>query len=350
MNRVVDCRASRGLSMVELLVALALGLIITAAVLQMFLASKTTYRMQEALARIQENGRFAIGQLANDIRMAGYMGCSNVDRMEVNIIADPPSSYSFSSSTVVTGTDNVGATNSWSAVAGSDVLEIRRGSNTGVKLTGNMSADNANIQITDNSPGFAAGDALFITDCTSADLFRATNVSAGNGQGNGGQVTIAHANNNNTTNRLSKAYRDDAEVMAFESVAYFIRNSGRTTPSGAAIPALFVSSRTAGTSGVTTTYELIEGVENMQLEYGVDSSGDRAADVYRTASAVTSNNEWSKVVSVRVSLLMASSEEKVAPTSGPGAQALTYNDSSVTADGRLRQVFGTVVTIRNRAP
>ncbi len=347
MNRVVDCRASRGLSMVELLVALALGLIITAAVLQMFLASKTTYRMQEALARVQENGRFAIGQLANDIRMAGYMGCSNVDRMEVNIIADPPSSYSFSSSTVVTGIDNVGATNSWSAVAGSDVLEIRRGSNTGVKLTGNMSADNANIQITDNSPGFEAGDALFITDCTSADLFRATNVSAGNGQGNGGQVTIAHANNNNTTNRLSKTYGTDAEVMAFESVAYFIRNSGRTTPSGAAIPALFVSSRTAGTSGVTTTYELIEGVENMQLEYGVDTSGDGAADAYRTASNVS---DWSRVVSVRVNLLLRSIEEGVAATSGAAAQTLTYNGSSVTADGRLRQVFGTVVAVRNRVP
>lgn len=85
----------------------------------------------------------------------------------------------------------------------------------------------------------------------------------------------------------------------------------------------------------------------MQIEYGVDTTGDRAADSYQNADGVS---DWSRVVSVRVSLLMASSEEKVAPTSGPGAQALTYNDSSVTADGRLRQVFGTVVTIRNRAP
>lgn len=347
MNRIVDCRASRGLSMVELLVALALGLIITAAVLQMFLASKTTYRMQEALARVQENGRFAIDYLANDIRMAGYMGCNNVDRLQVNVIADPPSDYSFSSSTVVSGDDNVAANNAWSAVAGSDVLEIRRGSNSGVKLTGNMGQDDANIQISNNSPGFEAGDALFITDCTSADLFRATNVSAGNGAGNNGQVTIAHANNNNTPNKLSKPYSTDAEVMAFESVSYSIRNTGRTTPGGAAIRALFVSSRSAGTSGLIKTYELIEGVENMQLEYGVDTSGDRAADVYQNADSVSN---WSRVVSVRVSLLMASSEEKVAPTSGAGAQQLTYNGSSVTADGRLRQVFGTVVAIRNRAP
>lgn len=349
MKRTVDFRNCRGLSMVELLVALALGLIITAAVMQMFLASKTTYRLQEALARVQENGRFAVGYLANDIRMAGYMGCSNVDRMEVNIIADPPSDYSFSSSTVVSGTDNVGTTNAWSAVAGSDVLELRRGSNAGVKLTGNMGADNANIQISNNSPGFEAGDAIFITDCSSADLFRATNVSAGNGQGNGSQVTIAHANNNNTTNRLSKAYSADAEVMAFESVSYFIRSTGRTTASGAAIPALFVSSRTAGTSGVVKTYELIEGVENMQLEYGMDTTGDRAADVYRTANDITTAN-WSRVVSVRVNLLLRSIEETVAATSGAAAQQLTYNGSAVTADGRLRQVFSTVVAIRNRVP
>lgn len=348
MNRVVDCRASRGLSMVELLVALALGLIITAAVLQMFLASKTTYRMQEALARIQENGRFAIGQLANDIRMAGYMGCSNVGRIPVNVIAkplaNPPENYEFTSESIIIGHDNVASGNSWSAVVGSDVLEIRRGATTGVRVV-DTDANNANIKIEDNSPGFVSGDVLFVTDCSSADVFRATNVS----NGNNGRVTIAHAANMNTPSppRLSKVYGSDAEVMAFETVTFFVRNTSRTTQSGTAIPVLFVSSRAAGSSGAVSTYELVEGVENMQLEYGVDTDGDRAANRYLSANDVS---DWARVVSVRVSLLMASTEEKVAPTSGAGAQALTYNDSSVTADGRLRQVFGTVVTIRNRAP
>ncbi len=347
MNRVVDCRASRGLSMVELLVALALGLIITAAVLQMFLASKTTYRMQEALARVQENGRFAIGQLANDIRMAGYMGCGNIDRMQVNIIADPPSDYEFSSTDILSGVENFSSSDSWPSsirrpLNGSDLFEIRRASSAGVKVIPEHTS-NANLKV-QGDHGFSQYDILFVTDCSSGDVFKVSNNPKGNGQ----QGTLTHANNVNTDNRLSKLYGGDAEVMAFERLIYFIANTDRTTASGAPVYALFARSMGAGSGGaISEPYELIEGVENMQIEYGVDTTGDRAADSYQNADGVS---DWSRVVSVRVSLLMASSEEKVAPTSGPGAQALTYNGSSVTADGRLRQVFGTVVTIRNRAP
>lgn len=213
MNRVVDCRASRGLSMVELLVALALGLIITAAVLQMFLASKTTYRMQEALARVQENGRFAIGQLANDIRMAGYMGCGNIDRMQVNIIADPPSDYEFSSTDILSGVENFSSSDSWPSsirrpLNGSDLFEIRRASSAGLKVIPEHTS-NANIKV-QGDHGFSQHDILFVTDCSSGDVFKVSNNPKGNGQ----QGTLTHANNVNTDNRLSKLYGGDIQSVA----------------------------------------------------------------------------------------------------------------------------------------
>lgn len=62
----------RGLTLVEILVALTISAFLIAGVIQLFVGSKQTYRGQDALSRIQENGRFALDTMARDIRMAGY--------------------------------------------------------------------------------------------------------------------------------------------------------------------------------------------------------------------------------------------------------------------------------------
>lgn len=342
MNRSFMPRYSQGLSLVELMVALVLSLVIGAAVIQMFLASKTTYRLQDAMARVQENGRFAVSFLASDIRMAGFMGCGNLNEITINVIANPaPIDAANPLGQIIGGANNVGATNAWNAVAGTDVLSIRRASSAGVNLVGNMATDNANIQVENNSLGLIAGDTLFLSDCLSADIFRATNVSSG-----GSQTTVAHANNLNTSNKLSKAYGEDAELLVFESINYFIRDTGRDTASGAPINALMVEKKFANRSDASANpVELVEGVQNMQLEYGVATGANMVASEYQTADAVT---DWSKVVSVRFSLLMQSTDSNVTASSGAAAQVLTFNGTAVPADGRLRQVFGSAVAIRNR--
>ena len=65
-------KQQRGLSLVELLIAMALGLLLTVGALQMMLSSQGLYRTTDSLSRIQESGRFALDFLAKDIRMAGY--------------------------------------------------------------------------------------------------------------------------------------------------------------------------------------------------------------------------------------------------------------------------------------
>ena len=71
-------RRQRGLTLVELMIAMLLGLFLLGGLLQIFISSKQTYKMQEALSRLQENGRFAIDFMARDIRLAGYKGCSSI--------------------------------------------------------------------------------------------------------------------------------------------------------------------------------------------------------------------------------------------------------------------------------
>ncbi|MFW6236686.1 MAG: PilW family protein, partial [Desulfovibrionales bacterium] len=65
----------RGASILEVVVAVVIGLLVLAGVYKIFQGNSLSYRTQEAAARIQENGRLAVELLSRDIRMAGYRGC-----------------------------------------------------------------------------------------------------------------------------------------------------------------------------------------------------------------------------------------------------------------------------------
>ena len=66
-----------GISLIEIMIALLIGTFLLGGVLQIFIGGKQTYRMQESLSRLQENGRFALDFIGRDVRMAGYWGCLN---------------------------------------------------------------------------------------------------------------------------------------------------------------------------------------------------------------------------------------------------------------------------------
>jgi type IV pilus assembly protein PilW len=61
----------RGFSLVELMVALVITLILLAGIGQIFLSSKKSYTLQDSLSRMQENGRYAMDTLSQDLRRAG---------------------------------------------------------------------------------------------------------------------------------------------------------------------------------------------------------------------------------------------------------------------------------------
>ena len=68
-------KRQQGLTLVELMIATALSLTLLAGVLLVFSANKATYNLQNGLSVLQENGRYAIQQIASDIQLAGYGGC-----------------------------------------------------------------------------------------------------------------------------------------------------------------------------------------------------------------------------------------------------------------------------------
>jgi len=88
--------------------------------------------------------------------------------------------------------------------------------------------------------------------------------------------------------------------------------------------------------------ELIEGIEQMQVLYGVDTTDDDHPNQYMIATDITN---WYDVMSIRLMLLVRSEADGIVEA----PQTLTYNSATTTAaDSRLRQVFSTTIALRNR--
>lgn len=68
-------RLSRGFGLVEIMVALVLGLVVSLGIVQIFTASRATYQSQNASARMQEDARFVLSKMIQEIRMTGMYGC-----------------------------------------------------------------------------------------------------------------------------------------------------------------------------------------------------------------------------------------------------------------------------------
>ena len=338
-------RHQQGLSLVELMVAATLSLILLAGVLQIFMGSKQTYRMQQAIARVQENVRFASTFLGRGLRAAGYAGCFGSASVAQNIADGDgdgnPDAVGDLSNLGLTGyeytdlpvavTDGTNLTTG-DVVANTDFFEITDTVGSGLGLTGNLTADNANIQL-DPSAGslFEANDLLIISDCTDTDVFRATNVSSGVSK-----TTIAHSNSANLSNKLSKAYQDDAEVLRLRRTTFYIGTNGNGNP------ALF---RTQYLGSGLQTDELVENVQNMQVRYGEDTDGDGSADRYVPSSSVS---DWTAVMAARVELLVRSEDNILDEADNATTYDLLGTSVGPFNDRRLRRTLATTFTIRNR--
>jgi len=332
----VNIHRQRGFSMVELMVSLTLGLFLIAGVVQLFAGSKSTNNTLNAVSDIQQNGRIAIERLKTGLRMAGHMGCSNLGVSEPAVIATTLP-YTFDLESVVQGSNNAASGNTDNAKAGTDVLTVISATGADADLKINMTGVFSNIKLTSNPSNIQAGDVLVISDCENFDIFTATVVT-----NNTNNTVIKHQKNDansvkvNKNGKLSKVYRDNALVLRVGQVTYAVQDTGRTDKAGNAIFSLF---ETRG--GVAT--EVVSGVDDMQLSYGVDTGVDGAADVYRTANQI-SGVQWGSVVSVRISLVISTEGD-----SGGDVHPYRLNGAIITpTDDRIRKVFTTTVSLRNR--
>jgi type IV pilus assembly protein PilW len=359
----------RGVTLVELMVALLLGLVITGGVIQVFAANRATYAFTEGLSRLQENGRFALDTLSYRVRHAGYFGCLWGIPVTNNLNGPTAFTANFgqglrgleANGTGVGATFTAGAENpansatagDWSpalpaglvnnVIPGSDVIVVRNASSLAHALITpftNVNSVFASAAVAD----YQVGEIAIVSDCQKASVFQVTAVAA-----SGGGIRLDHAAAGTPGNATAawstdQVYGNGAELLRAETWVYYVGSPGAGEP-----PALF--QRRLVANGATTTAalapeELVDSVDTMQVLYGVDAALDGAVDAYVTANAVAN---WDQVVTIRVSLVMRSPDQF-----GTDIDDRTYLVNGTifdpVDDRRERQVFTTTIALRNRLP
>ena len=287
-------RTQAGLSLIELLIAMTLGLMLMSVVGTIMINSKRAYNIQTDMAYLQENARFAMSFLSSDLRMSGFYGCTGI----------APAGM-----TALSGTNNNGVTNNGGAGNnGSDVLQVtfvdtNRNAfsvvhcpdSEGCPQKPNPLQDTplkqglSSIPMT-NRGDIVTGDTVIASDCGGGDVYTVSKVDAGN-------VLL--------TTPLARDYRNNGEsygsqLRRLRVHRYFI---AKVSDGNGDYNYSLYRDQNVLTAGFdpNTAEEIIEGVENLQLRYGIDSNVNGVPEKYVTATEVI---DWNRVVSVQISLLM----------------------------------------------
>lgn len=353
-------RAMAGVTLVELMIAMVLGLIVVGAAISVFLATRQTYTAAESLGRLQENARVSFELLSRDLREASSNGCGTDLSAAVNVINSPAAHWYTDFGGGIRGyagttafADAPFGTAAGSRVAGTGAIQMLSAQSDGVTIIGQNPSNPASMTLNSKVHGFASGDLAVACDPMHAAIFQVTNATSGasaeivhnNGIGAAtpGNCTKGLGSPLDCSTANGSAYQFgcafgatvasiDCSVAANKWAAYlghlqalrwYVGCNGRAACTEAAGRSLF-RSRVFNDAGVPAVRndEIVEGVTDLSASY-LESGGS----AYVAASAVS---DWSKVVGVDVTVRMTGLDR---------------------VDGApLQQALHSVVTIRSRAP
>ncbi len=274
-----------GFSLVELMIAMTLGLFLIAGVGTVYVGSKQTYKLQGQTAELDENARAALRALKQHIAHAGYASDSGVT-IDNYII---PNGTVISGASCADGASNI---NNAATIA--------------------TSADGTGIAGDTIGLTFMADSGLAV-DCTGGVLRNA----------------CLPPNAPGFTSRLI--------YNSFSVGPSSVRNSLNQT-----VPML----RCGGSLHVNRQ-AWARGVESVQFLYGIDSDTDGSVENYWNATTVAASNMWDKIISVQVGILVRSVEPAFQDARSEVYQVLDRSISR--NDRFQRGVYTTTVRLKNVA-
>jgi len=357
----------RGLTIVELMIAMTIALIVVGAITYVYVGSRGAYRANENLARVQEGGRFALDFIAQDLRMTSYTGCRSrslsADAGNFYNITQPAVAFNGAGDGVIGYEDGAGWVNPTLATAtpipraAGDVLTVRRTAGLQTGIVGSSDPVARTVTLRHNGAGIRNGDIVVLSDCRQAMMFYVTNSPVTTGIGDFPTVLQFGVSGGGLDGSLG-----NVAVITPAAAADF-GEAGRATALRFVETTYFVGTNPAGGRSLyrisaNSVEELVDNVEDMDIVYGVDTGmpePDDVADTYVRASsllAAPATPNWRQVVSVRINLLVVGPEGNVTTN----AQTYAFRDADgdgvpetqTAPDRRLRQVFTTTVALRNR--
>jgi len=369
-----------GYSMLELLVAMTMGILILASAVTMQVSNRTDFRNTASELEMKTNAKLAAEFIGNSLRSVGSMGCRTVAAYEGGYTSQErtASSYNislndeelpwanFNAGHEIQGYQAVGA--GWvptpdanlgltGMLPGSDALTLRGAIGESYVLQLRNPGDSAYFL---NIPAgtdvrIAQNNFAVASTCKDAEIFKVTSSDALIDTGVVGRAAGGAADENEfgvwnlDDGGISRELHGELSRVA--TMTYYVANNDR------GIPTLFRS-----VDGDTPS-PLVEGVERMKLDYGVEDDGvaRNVASRYLTASQiqgtcntpmsvpVSENCLWPSVVSVRVSLIMRSDEQIYGKPIDqsytlPGSNPLLYEPT----DRFSRAIYSSTFVVRNR--
>lgn len=332
-------RKQGGFTLIELMVALVLGLLVIGAAGSLFLSNRKVYGSSEAVNRIQENQRTAFELMARDIREAGGNPCT---RNIVNMLdtSKPGGSYWTGWVDGISGTDGGGTA--------PDTITLSMANGSSIAVTSNA-GPSADIGVS-STAGLNSGDILMVCNADVASIFQATALPGG--------LAIQHNSGNGDPGNLQKPFQADQSIFdsnpSGNASGYCFLpdpvspnpnclNQPSNSPAQVVKPYAVKWYLAANPRGGTSLYrqvinnggaspqtpsEIAEGITNMQITYKVGSTGS-----FVDASAGV---QWPQVKAVNLVLT-------VQAVSG----ALTSNDTKGTSNAVLTRTLADVVSLRN---
>lgn len=330
-----------GFTLVELMVAMVLGLVVIGGVISVFLSNQQSYRTNQALGEVQDNSRTTFEFMARDIRDAGLTGCGNFGRV-ANVLNNSPSCTGSTCTTsawwanfnsAVIGydgatTDPAVATGTAVAarVAGTDSIQVLGADGSGFTIASHVPSS-ATIHLTQSAAGvIVPGDVVIICSPDHAAITQITGPTTITN-------TLVHNTGTGTPGNCSK-------VLNFPTVCSANPSSGIAFPPNSQIAKLSASdwyignhNTTGGRSlyrisvvgGAQTPQEMVRNVTDMQITYLVNGTA-----TFVPASSVTAAN-WANVTAVQLRLTLQSTNQRA----GTDVQPLT-------------RFYTTTITLRNR--
>jgi type IV pilus assembly protein PilW len=264
----------KGFSLIQVLIAAMLGMLLSAAVLNVLFATFQSANLKNAMHSVQEGGSLALHFIKSDINALGFSHCLEGGLSAVNIVSQGPVAAHLMAHTELVG--------NLYPYKKSDSITFVTTLNTGSELRQDMHAVHSSVDILDGQY-FKEGQEVLITNCSSGELFSITDIW---------QSQLSHENSDNKEANFSHSYSRGSFVSPLVLVGYKLAKgaSGRT--------GLFrmVSGR---------AQELVPDVEQLKVLYGIRSSQGTKIN-YVNADQVLN---YKNVISVHTSLLLASEKE-----------------------------------------
>lgn len=341
MSQLIDQHSTRarrqhGFSIVELMVALLISLILLAGIAQIFMSSKKSFTVQNTMGRQQENGRYALDTITTDLRRAGYWG-GNAD-----VTAVTGSEGTFAPAATCNTGDN-----SWGRMLGQRIFGLNHTQATGI----------GNYACLNDGNGYGQGDVLVVRFAAPWVIGGITTPAIENNgrlyirsaltiSENAGKLFKGQdegdAENDMSPGAVASPSERASELIAH---AYYIGPSGRTCQ-GVSVPSLFRES--LNNLGQPAAEEIAYGIDQLQLQYGLDTDGDDSVDSWLNAgdSGLDTLSDWDQVIAARFWLLTRSECPETGYTNENSynlGDLLNYQP----ADGYRRQMYTTTVRLRN---